>query len=130
MTTNRPGSQSGRGPRIASDLPGAAGAFGGSVPSVSSVSPNEVLVMTRQGVVDLPVGAGVVLVVGGTGKTGRRVAERLAGLGYGVRVGSRSGAVAFDWHDEGTWEAALEGVSAAYLTYYPDLAFPGAVEAV
>ncbi|MEV7939611.1 hypothetical protein AB0O82_26195, partial [Kitasatospora sp. NPDC088264] len=118
MTTNRPGSQSGRGPRIASDLPIAAGAFGTSVPSVSSVSPNEVLVMARKGVVDLPVGAGVVLVVGGTGKTGRRVADRLAGLGYGVRVGS--GAVAFDWHDEGTWEAALEGVSAAYLTYYPD----------
>ncbi|WP_371522511.1 NmrA family transcriptional regulator [Kitasatospora sp. NBC_01300] len=86
--------------------------------------------MARKGVVDLPVGAGVVLVVGGTGKTGRRVAERLAGSGYEVRVGSRSGAVAFDWHDEGTWEAALEGVSAAYLTYYPDLAFPGAVEAV
>ncbi|MER7756767.1 NmrA family transcriptional regulator [Kitasatospora sp. NPDC097643] len=74
--------------------------------------------------------AGVVLVVGGTGKTGRRVAERLSALGYGVRVGSRSGAVGFDWQDEGTWEGALEGVSAAYLTYYPDLAFPGAVEAV
>ncbi|OKI02918.1 NmrA family transcriptional regulator [Streptomyces sp. CB02056] len=68
--------------------------------------------------------------VGGTGKTGRRVADRLTALGYGVRVGSRSGAVPFDWHDEGTWEGALEGVSAAYLTYYPDLAFPGAVEAV
>ncbi|WP_199807958.1 SDR family oxidoreductase, partial [Streptomyces sp. NRRL S-350] len=49
---------------------------------------------------------------------------------FGVRVGSRSGAVPFDWDDRGTWEAALEGVSAAYLTYYPDLAFPGAVEAV
>ncbi|MEV7185959.1 NAD-dependent epimerase/dehydratase family protein, partial [Kitasatospora sp. NPDC093102] len=81
------------------------------------------------GVVDLAVESGVVLVVGGTGKTGRRVADRLAARGYEVRVGSRSGAVPFDWHDEGTWEGALEGVSAAYLTYYPDLAFPGAVEA-
>ncbi|MEV7596063.1 NmrA family transcriptional regulator [Kitasatospora sp. NPDC089797] len=86
--------------------------------------------MTGTHVVDLPTGAGAVLVVGGTGKTGRRVADRLTGLGYQVRVGSRSAAVPFDWHDEGTWEAALEGVSAAYLTYYPDLAFPGAVEAV
>ncbi|MFF2078477.1 NmrA family transcriptional regulator [Kitasatospora sp. NPDC058162] len=86
--------------------------------------------MAGAGVVDLPVGAGAVLVVGGTGKTGRRVAERLSALGYAVRVGSRSAAVPFDWHDEGTWDAALEGVSAAYLTYCPDLAFPGAVEAV
>ncbi|GAB7183799.1 hypothetical protein ATKI12_3630 [Kitasatospora sp. Ki12] len=82
------------------------------------------------GVVDLSTDAGVVLVVGGTGKTGRRVADRLVARGYGVRVGSRSGGVPFDWDDEGTWEGALEGVSAAYLTYYPDLAFPGAVEAV
>ncbi|MFI6114421.1 NmrA family transcriptional regulator, partial [Kitasatospora sp. NPDC051164] len=82
------------------------------------------------GVVDLAVDAGVVLVVGGTGKTGRRVADRLAARGYEVRVGSRSGAVPFDWNDRGTWEASLVGVSAAYLTYYPDLAFPGAVEAV
>ncbi|MFF2082040.1 NmrA family transcriptional regulator [Kitasatospora sp. NPDC058162] len=86
--------------------------------------------MAGAGAVDLPVGAGAVLVVGGTGKTGRRVAERLSALGYAVRVGSRSAAVPFDWHDEGTWDAALEGVSAAYLTYCPDLAFPGAVEAV
>ncbi|MFJ8476828.1 NmrA family transcriptional regulator [Kitasatospora sp. NPDC094011] len=86
--------------------------------------------MTGTRVVDLPTGAGAVLVVGGTGKTGRRVADRLTALGYQVRVGSRAGAVPFDWHDENTWEAALEGVSAAYLTYYPDLAFPGAVEAV
>ncbi|MFJ2192123.1 hypothetical protein ACIOJE_30005, partial [Kitasatospora sp. NPDC087861] len=78
MTTNRTGSQIGRSPRIASDRPDALGVFGGSVPSVFSVSSNEVVVMTRKGVVDLPVDDGVVLVVGGTGKTGRRVAERLS----------------------------------------------------
>ena len=70
------------------------------------------------------------LVVGGTGKTGRRVAERLEARGLPVRVGSRSGEPPFDWEDETTWAPALEGVGAAYITYYPDLAIPGAVEAV
>ena len=49
------------------------------------------------------------LVLGGTGKTGRRVVERLAGRGLPVRVGSRSGSPRFDWADPGTWEAALRG---------------------
>ena len=70
------------------------------------------------------------LVVGGTGKTGRRVAERLEARGLPVRVGSRSGEPPFDWEDETTWAPALEGVGAAYITYYPDLAIPGAIEAV
>ncbi|RPK87007.1 NAD(P)H azoreductase [Streptomyces sp. ADI98-12] len=70
------------------------------------------------------------LVIGGTGKTGRRVVERLQGLGRPVRGGSRSSDIPFVWEDEHTWEAALDGVSAAYVTYYPDLAFPGAKEAV
>nr|WTB29303.1 NmrA family NAD(P)-binding protein [Streptomyces sp. NBC_00830] len=70
------------------------------------------------------------LVIGGTGKTGRRVAERLTARGLPVRVGSRSGEPPFVWEDPSTWEAALEGVGAVYVTYYPDLAFPGAAEAV
>ncbi|MFF3396465.1 NmrA family NAD(P)-binding protein [Streptomyces sp. NPDC002669] len=70
------------------------------------------------------------LVIGGTGKTGRRVAERLTGRGLPVRVGSRNGEPPFDWENPGTWEAALDGVGAVYVTYYPDLAFPGAAEAV
>lgn len=64
-----------------------------------------------------------VLVLGATGKTGRRVAERLTEQGIEVRAGSRPG---FDWHDQATWTAAVTGVTAAYVTYYPDLAFPGA----
>lgn len=71
-----------------------------------------------------------VLVVGGTGKTGRRVAERLAARGVPVRIGSRSANPAFDWEDPSGWPAALDGVGAAYITYYPDLAAPGAPEAV
>ena len=70
------------------------------------------------------------LVLGGTGKTGRRVAERLAERGLLVRIGSRSGEPPFDWDKPDTWATALDGVSAAYVSYYPDLAIPGAPEAV
>jgi uncharacterized protein YbjT (DUF2867 family) len=68
-------------------------------------------------------------VLGGTGKTGRRVAQRLSALGRPVRVGSRSGRPPFDWEDRATWAPALDGAGAAYVSYYPDLAAPGAVEA-
>ncbi len=73
---------------------------------------------------------GTILVIGGTGKTGRRVAERLTDLGIPVRIGSRSGSPAFDWEDAGTWDAALDGITKAYVTYYPDLAFPGVSELI
>jgi len=69
-----------------------------------------------------------ILVVGGTGKTGRRVAERLEARGIAVRIGSRSGNPSFDWSDRSTWGSVLEGAGAAYVTYYPDLAIPGAPE--
>jgi uncharacterized protein YbjT (DUF2867 family) len=71
-----------------------------------------------------------VLVVGGTGKTGRRVAERLRARDVPVRVGSRSGDTRFDWTDQATWQPALRGASAVYITYYPDLAAPGAAAAI
>lgn len=70
------------------------------------------------------------LVLGGTGKTGRRIVERLQTAGYPVRVGSRGGRPPFDWHDPQTWRAALKQVGAVYLSYYPDLAVPGAVDTV
>ncbi|MFZ0613584.1 MAG: NAD(P)H-binding protein [Desulfobacterales bacterium] len=70
------------------------------------------------------------LVLGGTGKTGRRVAERLKMRGLPVRTGSRSGTPPFDWEDRATWAPALLGMSAAYITFYPDLAVPGAVDAI
>jgi uncharacterized protein YbjT (DUF2867 family) len=71
-----------------------------------------------------------VLIIGGTGKTGRRVAERLTAQGVPVRIGSRNASPTFDWENPETWATALECVSAAYITYYPDLAAPGAAEAV
>src|SRR5215217_6291273 len=70
------------------------------------------------------------LVLGGTGKTGRRVVERLAARGLPVRVGSRSGEPPFDWEDEATWVPALRDVQSVYVSYYPDLAVPGAVAVV
>jgi uncharacterized protein YbjT (DUF2867 family) len=70
------------------------------------------------------------LVLGGTGKTGRRVAERLKARGMPTRVGSRSGEPPFDWENPDTWVSTLEGVESAYVSYYPDLAIPGAPAAV
>ncbi|MEM1010842.1 MAG: NAD(P)H-binding protein [Planctomycetota bacterium] len=66
-----------------------------------------------------------VLVTGGTGKTGRRVADRLLARDVQVRVGSRSATVPFDWHDDATWTAALDGIDAVYIAFYPDLTVPG-----
>ncbi len=70
------------------------------------------------------------LVISSTGKTGRRVAERLDARGVPTRGGSRSAAPPFDWEDRDTWADALDGAGAAYVSYYPDIAMPGAVEAV
>ncbi|MFB6807045.1 NAD(P)H-binding protein [Streptomyces sp. NPDC056387] len=70
------------------------------------------------------------LVIGGNGKTGRRVAQKLRLRGLPVRIGSRTGAPAFDWNAPGTWGPALEGVDRVYVTYYPDLGFPGAAEQI
>jgi uncharacterized protein YbjT (DUF2867 family) len=69
---------------------------------------------------------GPVLVTGGTGKTGRRVVDLLRARDVPVRVGSRSAEPPFDWEDPATWAPALRGTSAAYITYYPDVAVPGA----
>jgi len=57
-----------------------------------------------------------ILIVGGTGKTGRRIAARLRERGVPVRTAARHHAdVAFDWHGPATHDAALAGVSAVYL---------------
>ncbi|MGP3969546.1 NmrA family NAD(P)-binding protein [Streptomyces sp. 6N223] len=56
-----------------------------------------------------------ILVLGGTGKTGRRLVSGLRAAGRAVRAASRSGAVRFDWDDQESWAPALEGASAVYL---------------
>ena len=70
------------------------------------------------------------LVIGSSGKTGSRVAARLTARGIPVRHGSRLSEPPFDWQNPQTWEPALRGTRAVYLTYAPDLAVPGAVVAV
>jgi uncharacterized protein YbjT (DUF2867 family) len=67
------------------------------------------------------------LVLGGTGKIGRRVVERLTARGLPVRIGSRSGDPPFDWDDRSTWAPALQGVGSAYVAHYWDV-IPGAAE--
>ena len=73
---------------------------------------------------------GLTLVLGATGKTGRRVVQRLSEKGHAVRNGSRQSDPSFDWDDQGIWDAVLDGVTAAYISYAPDLAIPGATDAV
>lgn len=71
-----------------------------------------------------------VLVLGATGKTGRRVADGLEARDIPVNRGSRSATPPFNWNDESGWDACLDGVDAAYITYAPDLAMPGATDAI
>ncbi|MBR1217330.1 NAD(P)H-binding protein [Bradyrhizobium sp. U87765 SZCCT0131] len=70
------------------------------------------------------------LVLGATGKTGRRIVARLQAAGHGVRAGSRAYDPPFDWEDRDTWRPALAGINAVYVSYQPDLAMPGALETV
>lgn len=69
------------------------------------------------------------LVLGGTGKTGRRLVERLTRRDIPVRIGSRSAGLPFDWEQPSTWGPVFQDVEAAY-TYVPDLVVPDPTEAV
>ncbi|MCG8316480.1 MAG: NAD(P)H-binding protein [Pseudomonadales bacterium] len=69
-----------------------------------------------------------IAIVGATGKTGTRVLQRLQQLGYATRALSRQSEFAFDWSDRATWGPSLQGVTAAYVTYFPDLAMPQAAD--
>jgi uncharacterized protein YbjT (DUF2867 family) len=81
-----------------------------------------------------------ILLTGATGKTGRRVAALLEQRGVPVRAGTRNATglsatttttpTPFDWADPSTWAPALRGARAAYVSFFPDLAVPGAPEAV
>ncbi|WP_407062119.1 SDR family oxidoreductase [Blastococcus montanus] len=56
-----------------------------------------------------------VLVLGATGKAGRRITPRLRLRGLTVRAASRNSATPFDWSDPGGWDAALRGADAVYI---------------
>ncbi len=71
-----------------------------------------------------------ILVIGGTGKTGKRIVDLLQEQGHYVRIGSRAAQPAFDWHHPETWAQALKDIDKLYITYQPDLAVPGALDAI
>ncbi len=71
-----------------------------------------------------------ILVIGATGKTGSRVVKQLQNRGIEPRIGSRNATPGFDWNNKDTWVNSLDGIEKMYLTYYPDLAVPGAKEAI
>ncbi len=56
-----------------------------------------------------------VLVLGATGKTGRRIVPRLRLHGTPVRAASRTSPTPFDWSAPVGWDAALHGVAAVYI---------------
>jgi uncharacterized protein YbjT (DUF2867 family) len=71
-----------------------------------------------------------ILVLGGTGKTGRRVVERLTAMKLPVAIGSRNTLPAFDWENSATWTEVLHDINKVYITFQPDLAIPSAVETI
>lgn len=71
-----------------------------------------------------------ILVIGATGKTGRRVAKRLSALDQPVREATRHSAIPFDWENSNTWAASLKNIKTAYLAYSPDLAVPSALDVI
>ena len=64
-----------------------------------------------------PQQASNILVIGGTGKTGRRVVERLKTRDIPVRIGSRAGEPPFDWGNPETWAGAIDGMDIVYITF-------------
>jgi len=71
-----------------------------------------------------------ILVIGSTGKTGRRIVQRLTDLGFAVRSGSRQAQPPFDWETPSTCAEAFRGIETAYISFFPDLAVPGAPAAI
>lgn len=72
-----------------------------------------------------------IVIVGGPGKVGKRVADRLSALrNANVRFASRSTSPPFHWERPATWPAALRNAHAAFVAFQPDLALPAAADAI
>ena len=67
-----------------------------------------------------------ILIIGASGKTGQRVAQKLTQQNLSFRTAGRQTIPAFDWQQPGHWATCLAGVKTVYLTYSPDLAMPQA----
>ena len=70
------------------------------------------------------------LIIGKNAKTGARVDALLTRMGHTTRAVSRSTTPAFDWENPAGWAQAMAGCRAAYVTFQPDLAVPGARETI
>ncbi|NDL57204.1 NAD(P)H-binding protein [Phytoactinopolyspora sp. XMNu-373] len=55
------------------------------------------------------------MVLGGTGKVGRRVVAQLEELGHDARAASRRSNTRFDWNEQSTWADALAGAGAVFI---------------
>jgi uncharacterized protein YbjT (DUF2867 family) len=55
------------------------------------------------------------LILGGTGKVGRRLAISLSAAGHEARAASRHAAVRFDWADPSTWAGAVAGTDGLFI---------------
>ncbi|MBT2588575.1 SDR family oxidoreductase [Arthrobacter sp. ISL-95] len=66
------------------------------------------------------------LILGGAGRSGSRILNRLTAASLPARPASRR--TGFDWDERATWAPALHGTTAAYVCFTPDLAFPGVPE--
>ncbi|MBB3125552.1 ergot alkaloid biosynthesis protein [Paenibacillus rhizosphaerae] len=71
-----------------------------------------------------------ILITGGQGKTSSRLAQLLINQGYSIRTAGRRPShmentladhVRFDWYDDSTHEAALQGIGAIYLVAPTDM---------
>lgn len=71
-----------------------------------------------------------ILVLGSSGKTGKRVASRLQNLQIPVRLGSRKAQPPFNWDNPEHWSEVLSGIESVYITFQPDLAVPQAFEKI
>jgi len=67
-----------------------------------------------------------ILILGGTGKTGKRVAEILQKKKVSFCIGSRNGNPSFDWDKPENWKSVLKNIEKVYITFQPDLAVPEA----
>ena len=70
------------------------------------------------------------LIIGKNAKTGSRVDALLTQMGHATRAVSRSTTPAFDWENPAGWAQAMAGCRAAYVTFQPDLAVPGARDTI
>lgn len=65
-----------------------------------------------------------ILVIGASGKVGRRVVANLAAMNRATRPAGRHTPLSFDWQDRSNWAGHFAGVETAFVAYYPDLASP------